>query len=1210
MFLKSLTLKGFKSFAEATTMELEPGVTVVVGPNGSGKSNVVDAIAWVLGAQAPSSVRSQKMDDVIFAGTASRPALGRAEVALTIDNSAGLLGIEFSEVTVRRTLFRTGESEYAINNVPCRLLDVQELLSDAGVGRQQHVIVSQGQIDAVLNARPEDRRGIIEEAAGVLKYRKRKEKAERRLDATEANLLRVQDLLREVRRQLRPLERQAEAARRHGELIGELTALRVYVAGREIAALRTKLTALAAAKLDGAESEARLKSELARLDTDVMTVGAELTARGAEDVGDRLRQVEQLRERARGLGALIAERRRALERDRGQLLDAGVVASLEGDAARCREELATVHADLARLEPEAAELEEDEAAFALERDDALSSLDPVPAASAASAIAEVRGELRSLRAAAERVEGELRRARARREQLAAAIAELDVRGEELRGECNAAELVEGPLVAEIEQADAEREAAGAAVDAARVERQEAAEQASDLARPRRRAPARAGRRPRPRRGRAAGRLRRRARHAARPRAHRRRLGAGRRGGARRGAHRGRRGRPACRAPGPSTRCAARTPPAPSSRSGSLRAPRRRSRRTAASRCARTSSPTIPRSAGLLDACSPAAVRVDDLDQAIAPVPGQPGGRRRDQVRRPASTPAAGASAPPPRAVSPPPRSTDASARAEAAAVRLRAGGAGAGRGRAPSPPSRLGARDELAARLDANDARFTKASEALARRPGRPPRGPGRAGAARPAASPSWPPTSTPSGPASPSSTCSCPISRPASRPRPPPPSSASRPGPPSTPEAAVLVGRRRDLEVRAAGLRERAQVLERRLEEAERRLAADAEARTVAEQRRVEVERSLRALDRLAALVAAHRTVVDAHHGELVERRRQQSEQVRALSERLERLRAERVTAERSLDETRERARRAEVDEAEARLRLESAVEMLRHDLDVEPAAAEAAELPPLPEGVSAQARVRELDRELRLLGPINPLALEEFTELQQRHAFLEEQLEDVRTTRRDLNRIIKAVDQEIQSVFAAAYADVSANFTTLFEGLFPGRQRQARPDPARRPPQHRHRGRGQAERQERQEALVAVGRRAQPHRAGLPVRRLPQPAVAVLRHGRGRGRARRRQPPPLPRPRRRVPPRGAAPRRQPPEAHDGGRRQPARRHDAARRVEPGASSSGSVASRPPPAPPPTEHSGSADRRSRIGGARQHGRLGSVDGRWNRGCTWSSSRW
>ena len=230
MFLKSLTLKGFKSFAETTTLEFEPGVTVVVGPNGSGKSNIVDAVAWVLGAQGPRTVRSSKMEDVIFAGSAKRPALGRAEVSLTIDNSSGILPIEFTEVTVTRTLFRSsGESEYAINGVPCRLLDVQELLSDSGVGRQQHVIVSQGQLDAVLNARPEDRRMIIEEAAGVLKYRRRKEKAERRLESTEGNLLRLQDLLREVRRQLRPLERQADAARRHGDLVAELAALRLHL---------------------------------------------------------------------------------------------------------------------------------------------------------------------------------------------------------------------------------------------------------------------------------------------------------------------------------------------------------------------------------------------------------------------------------------------------------------------------------------------------------------------------------------------------------------------------------------------------------------------------------------------------------------------------------------------------------------------------------------------------------------------------------------------------------------------------------------------------------------------------------------------------------------------------------------------------------------------------------------------------------------------
>ena len=294
VFLKSLTLKGFKSFADATTLQLEPGVTVVVGPNGSGKSNVVDAIAWVLGAQAPSAVRSQKMDDVIFAGTAKRPALGRAEVTLTIDNSAGLLPIEFTEVTVARILFRTGESEYSINGVTCRLLDVQELLSDAGVGRQQHVIVSQGQIDSVLNARPEERRAIIEEAAGVLKFRRRKERAERRLDATEASLLRVQDLLREVRRQLRPLERQADAARRHGDLVAELSALQIFLRGREIASQRTRLSALAAENVALHATEQQTRAELAALDTAVMAAEAELTARGDLDLSDEMVRVEQL----------------------------------------------------------------------------------------------------------------------------------------------------------------------------------------------------------------------------------------------------------------------------------------------------------------------------------------------------------------------------------------------------------------------------------------------------------------------------------------------------------------------------------------------------------------------------------------------------------------------------------------------------------------------------------------------------------------------------------------------------------------------------------------------------------------------------------------------------------------------------------------------------------------------------------------------------
>jgi chromosome segregation protein len=251
---------------------------------------------------------------------------------------------------------------------------------------------------------------------------------------------------------------------------------------------------------------------------------------------------------------------------------------------------------------------------------------------------------------------------------------------------------------------------------------------------------------------------------------------------------------------------------------------------------------------------------------------------------------------------------------------------------------------------------------------------------------------------------------------------------------AAELAGRRKDLEVRSAGLAERQAFLERRLTETERRLEADGVARAEAADRRLRLERALDALTRLADLVDSHRAAVEARFAELQEQRRRQSDEVRALVAHLDELRRSRTATERSLDETRERSRRIEIEEAEARMRLEAAVETLRRDLDVEPEAAEAAEAPVVPEGSNPAQRVRELERELRLLGPINPLALEEYTELQERHRFLEEQLEDVRTTRRELLRVIKAVDQEIQSTFAAAFADVSDNFTTLFATLFPG--------------------------------------------------------------------------------------------------------------------------------------------------------------------------------
>src|SRR5688500_6262268 len=264
VYLKSLTVKGFKSFASATTMKLEPGITCVVGPNGSGKSNVVDAISWVLGEQGAKALRGGKMEDVIFAGTSGRAPLGRAEVTLTIDNSDGALPIAYTEVSITRRMFRDGAGEYEINGSPCRLLDIQELLSDSGIGREMHVVVGQGQLDAILSSKPEDRRAYIEEAAGVLKHRKRKERALRKLDAMQANLTRLTDLTAELRRQLKPLGRQAEIARRAQAVQAELREARLRLAAGDLVTLRDTLAREeadeAAARARRAEVEEQLSA--------------------------------------------------------------------------------------------------------------------------------------------------------------------------------------------------------------------------------------------------------------------------------------------------------------------------------------------------------------------------------------------------------------------------------------------------------------------------------------------------------------------------------------------------------------------------------------------------------------------------------------------------------------------------------------------------------------------------------------------------------------------------------------------------------------------------------------------------------------------------------------------------------------------------------------------------------------------------------------
>ncbi|MEV8534170.1 AAA family ATPase [Streptomyces sp. NPDC051211] len=348
MHLKALTLRGFKSFASATTLRFEPGITCVVGPNGSGKSNVVDALSWVMGEQGAKSLRGGKMEDVIFAGTTGRPPLGRAEVSLTIDNSDGALPIEYAEVTITRIMFRNGGSEYQINGDTCRLLDIQELLSDSGIGREMHVIVGQGQLDSVLHADPMGRRAFIEEAAGVLKHRKRKEKALRKLDAMQANLARVQDLTEELRRQLKPLGRQAAVARRAAVIQADLRDARLRLLADDLVTLRSALDAEIAdeealkERKDAAEAELSLALRReAALESSV------------RDLAPRLRQAQQtwyelsqLAERVRGTVSLADARVKsatapAEEERRGRDPE-----DLEREAARIREQEAELAAAL------------------------------------------------------------------------------------------------------------------------------------------------------------------------------------------------------------------------------------------------------------------------------------------------------------------------------------------------------------------------------------------------------------------------------------------------------------------------------------------------------------------------------------------------------------------------------------------------------------------------------------------------------------------------------------------------------------------------------------------------------------------------------------------------------------------------------------------------------------------------------------------------
>jgi chromosome segregation protein len=457
LYLKSLTLKGFKSFASSTTLQLEPGITCIVGPNGSGKSNVVDALAWVMGEQGAKSLRGGKMEDVIFAGTAGRPPLGRAEVQLTIDNTDGALPIEYSEVTISRTMFRNGGSEYAINSHPCRLLDVQELLSDSGIGREMHVIVGQGQLDSILHATPEDRRGFIEEAAGVLKHRKRKEKALRKLESTEGNLTRLADLLSEIRRQLKPLGRQAEVARKAQGVQADVRDARARLLADDLATARQSLEKELADETVLLERRQQVEAglEAARQEEAALEAALREDLPALSRAQETWYSLSGLRERIRGTAGLAAERVRNAQEGTVEVTGSGRDPDeLEFEAARVREQEEAIAAEVekgrAALEETVRTRQSSEQAFA-EEEQRIAGLQRA-AADRREGMARLHGQVNGMRSRAAAAEDELRR-------LTDARGEALQRAERAQRDFTALETRIAGLDAGEEGLDAEHEAA-------------------------------------------------------------------------------------------------------------------------------------------------------------------------------------------------------------------------------------------------------------------------------------------------------------------------------------------------------------------------------------------------------------------------------------------------------------------------------------------------------------------------------------------------------------------------------------------------------------------------------------------------------------------------------------------------------------------------------------------------------------------------------
>ena len=1026
-------MKGFKSFADNTVLEFEPGVTAVVGPNGSGKSNVVDAVTWVLGAQSTRALRSARMDDVIFMGTANRAALGRAEVALTLDNTSGRLPIDGAEVTISRTLFRNGDSEYAINGTTCRLLDVQELLSDSGVGRQQHMIIGQGQLDSILNSSSENRRAVIEEAAGVLKHRRRKERAERRLASTQENLERLGDLVREVRRQMRPLERQAASARSYSDVEEDLRNARHALFADRLSTFERRRAELLNELSESSGAEGELRLELVTLDAQATAAAAEMASRREETLASTLGTLQGLAERARGTASVIVERERSLRQALIASADENVIATLEADAAKLRTDLAGLDAEEAQLasirqtlSERRRELESAEALFdsqwgavSLENDQA--ALD-----GARQRIALLERSLGSLRESERRGTDRLAQNRTRLEHAqsdhAAAIARLVTVEGEVTERASELEAVED----EAARAEAERSAAD-----------EALREATDVA------------------------ARTQARAEALARALDELSGAGGRAiigglegvlgafldlieidegweravesaaGASVGAMivDGRRSAKAAlealRREGgaglilPAADGAVSNQPTP----GGATALRQlvRARANAPEHVTRVLDALFSRAfvapdweTGIdLAATHPELVIVTREGDRFA-ASGWRVASGRALVTR-STVEEAQRSALDAQGAVGPVRERRSRADTAAVAARRRLNEVSTVLAQVRAEFDRLGGEvgrlevlaDELLGGVESLEVEVAELAQQIV--------------------------------------TIDAELL-------------ALRGQLPALEEAVNEAGERQrhaavartaleelrgqvnevanGLSRREAEFGERRRLISQRQGEIEQRLEGRSSERAEAAGRRESIEFDMQVLERLSMLVARAADEIRVSQEAMDSTYREQLEASRAGAERLEQIRRSRRDADQRLGELSEVVRRREIEQAELVVKIANLHEVIHRDLGWEAHELNAPPVIDLPEGVSLEQRVGELEARITSLGPINPLALEELAALEDRYRELDSQVSDVRNARRELQEVIRALDEEIMQTFSSAVADVNEHFSTLIAMLFPGGQ------------------------------------------------------------------------------------------------------------------------------------------------------------------------------